>query len=106
MCTRVRSKHDDALPIIIGRINFRFHARDFNLVMAPTTKGASLPFWATLDGAPLGDAHGDDADADGRSTLSDQRTYQLVRQSGPIAERTFEIEFDNSGIEAYCFTLG
>jgi len=38
--------------------------------------------------------------------LSDQRTYQLVRQSGPIAERTFEIEFDNSGIEAYCFTLG
>jgi len=74
--------------------------------MSPATRGASLPFRVTLDGQPLADDHGTDADADGTGMLSDQRTYQLVRQSGPIAERTFEIEFDNSGIEAYCFTLG
>jgi hypothetical protein len=29
-----------------------------------------------------------------------------VRQPGPIAERRFEIEFLDSGIEAYCFTFG
>jgi hypothetical protein len=38
--------------------------------------------------------------------VSDQRTYQLVRQSGVIADRRFEIEFLESGVEAYCFTFG
>jgi len=32
--------------------------------------------------------------------------YQLIRQTGPIADRVFEIEFLDSGIEAYCFTFG
>ena len=36
----------------------------------------------------------------------DQRTYQLIRQPGPIAARRFEIEFLDAGVEAYCFTFG
>jgi hypothetical protein len=32
--------------------------------------------------------------------------YQLVRQTGAIAERTVEIEFLDPGVRAYCFTFG
>jgi hypothetical protein len=38
--------------------------------------------------------------------VSDQRTYQLIRQPGPIAGRHFEIEFQEPGVRAYCFTFG
>ena len=43
---------------------------------------------------------------DGSGVLADQRTYQLIRQTGPIVERRFEIEFLDAGAEAYCFTFG
>jgi hypothetical protein len=49
---------------------------------------------------------GVDVDPDGRGVLRHQNTYQLVRQSGPIADRLFEIEFLEAGAEAYCFTFG
>ena len=42
----------------------------------------------------------------GRGTVTDQRTYQLIRQTGEIADRRFEIEFLDAGLEAYCFTFG
>jgi hypothetical protein len=32
--------------------------------------------------------------------------YQLIRQPGPITERTFEITFPGPGAQAYCFTFG
>jgi hypothetical protein len=51
-------------------------------------------------------AHGTDVDADGNGTLAQQRVYQLIRQPGPITERTFEITFLNPGAQAYCFTFG
>jgi len=89
-----------------AKIRFRFHARDLNLVMAPEQRGAALPFRVTLDGQPLAGNHGDDADADGNGTLSDQRTYQLIRQPEPIASREAEIEFLEAGAGAYCFTFG
>ena len=89
-----------------GRIAFRFHARDVNLVMGPASRGASIPFRVLLDGRPAEGAYGTDVDADGRGTVADQRTYQLIRQPGSIADRTFEIEFLEAGVEAYCFTFG
>ena len=45
-------------------------------------------------------------DASGGGTVDAQRTYQLIRQPGPISERLFEIEFLDAGVEAYCFTFG
>jgi thiol-disulfide isomerase/thioredoxin len=89
-----------------GRIAFQFHARDLNLVMGPSSHGASIPFRLFLDGQPATDAHGSDVNPDGRGTLSDQRTYQLIRQPGAIAHRLFEVEFLDAGVEAYCFTFG
>jgi thiol-disulfide isomerase/thioredoxin len=89
-----------------GRIAFRFQARDVNLVMGPAQRGTAIPFRVFLDGVSATAAHGSDVDADGTGTVTEQRTYQLIRQPAPIGERTFEIEFLDAGVEAYCFTFG
>jgi thiol-disulfide isomerase/thioredoxin len=89
-----------------GKIAFQLHARDLNLVMGPASRGSSIPFRVFLDGQPAADAHGTDVAPDGRGTVGNQRTYQLIRQSGSIADRRFEIEFLDAGVEAYCFTFG
>jgi hypothetical protein len=89
-----------------GGIAIRFHARDVNLVMGPPARGTSVPFRVLIDGDPPGAAHGTDVDGQGNGTVSEQRLYQLIRQPKPIADRQFEIEFLDSGVEAYCFTFG
>jgi len=89
-----------------GRIAFRFHARDVNLVMGPPTRGTDVPFRVLVDGEPPGAAHGLDVDEEGRGTLSRQRLYQLIRAPGSITDRTFELAFLAPGAEAYCFTFG
>jgi thiol-disulfide isomerase/thioredoxin len=89
-----------------GRIAFRFHARDVNLVMGPRSRDTPAPFRVLVDGEPPGAAHGLDVDERGHGTLSQQRLYQLVRERGSIADRTFEITFLAPGVEAYCFTFG
>ena len=88
-----------------GRIAFRFHARDAHLVMAGGGE-TPIPFRVLLDGEPLGPAHGVDVGEDGQGVLGEGRLYQLVRQQGPVRERTLEIEFSKPGAEAYVFTFG
>ncbi len=100
------ARHAAVLNEPSGRIAFRFHARDVNLVMGPASRGASIPFRVFLDGHLAGDAHGTDVAADGTGIVKDQQTYQLIRQPGRIEDRTFEIEFLDAGAEAYCFTFG
>jgi thiol-disulfide isomerase/thioredoxin len=87
-------------------IAFRFRARDVNLVMGPAAPGASIRFRVFLDGQLATDAHGTDVGDDGSGEIRDQRTYQLVRQSGEISDRLVQIEFLDAGVEAYCFTFG
>jgi hypothetical protein len=89
-----------------GRIAFRFHSRDVNLVLAPREPDASVPFRVLIDGEPPGDAHGLDVDEEGHGAVTRQRLYQLVRQRGSIADRTFEVSFLAPGVEAYVFTFG
>jgi thiol-disulfide isomerase/thioredoxin len=89
-----------------GRIAFRFHARDLHLVMGPAERGASIPFRVLVDGQAPNDAHGVDVGEDGSGTVTQQRLYQLIRQQGPVRERTFEITFLEPGVEAYAFTFG
>jgi hypothetical protein len=38
--------------------------------------------------------------------VTEHRLYQLVRQSGAIADHTFEIQFLDSGVQAFAFTFG
>jgi hypothetical protein len=89
-----------------GAIAFRFHARDVHLVLGPPARDASVPFRVLVDGEPPGDAHGLDVDAQGNGTVAQQRLYQLVRERDAITDRTFEITFLGSGVEAYVFTFG
>jgi thiol-disulfide isomerase/thioredoxin len=89
-----------------GRIAYRFHARDLHLVMGPAARGTSVRFRVLIDGRPPGAANGIDVDDQGNGTVSEQRLYQLVRQPKPIADRYFEIEFLDSGVEAFAFTFG
>jgi thiol-disulfide isomerase/thioredoxin len=89
-----------------GRIAYRFHARDVNLILGPASAGNSVRFRVLIDGKPPGTAHGADSDAQGNGAVSEQRLYQLVRQPGSIADRLFEIEFIDPGVEAFAFTFG
>ena len=95
-----------ALNTAGGRIAYRFHARDLHLIMGPVARGGAVPFRVLIDGRPPGASHGSDADEQGNGTVTGQRLYQLVRQPGPISERQFEIEFLDSGVEAFAFTFG
>jgi hypothetical protein len=47
-----------------------------------------------------------DVDEDGNGVLQHGRMYQLIRQVGPVGERTLEITFLEPGAEAYSFTFG
>jgi len=101
-----QKKQAIALQKANGRIALRFHARDLHLVMGPVVSGNTIRFRVLIDGKPPGAAHGGDIDAQGNGTLTEQRMYQLIRQPGPIADRTFEIEFLDPGAEAFAFTFG
>ncbi|WP_369349225.1 cytochrome c biogenesis protein DipZ [Stenotrophomonas sp. JAG2] len=89
-----------------GRIAFRFHARDLHLVLAPGEDGRPVRFRVRIDGLPPGAAAGGDVSADGEGRVDENRLYQLIRQSGAVQERTFEIEFLDPGVHAYAFTFG
>ncbi len=89
-----------------GVITYRFHARDLHLVLAPSTQGAPIRFRVKIAGAPPGVDHGVDVDAEGWGSVQEARLYQLVRQTGAVADRTFEIEFFDAGVRVYAFTFG
>jgi hypothetical protein len=89
-----------------GKIVYRFHARDLHLVLGPGSDGKPVRFKIMIDGQMPGDAHGTDVAPDGSGTVTEQRLYQLVRQSGDVADHTFTIEFSDPGVSAYAFTFG
>jgi thiol-disulfide isomerase/thioredoxin len=89
-----------------GRIVYRFHARDLHMVMGPAVAGSPVRFRVLIDGEPPVTAHGMDVDEQGNGIVTGQRMYQLIRQTGPIADHTFEIEFLDTGAEAFSFTFG
>lgn len=89
-----------------GTIAYRFHSRDLHLVMGPPAGARPVRFRVLLDGQPATSAHGADVDAQGNGVATEQRLYQLIRQQKPIADRLFQIEFLDPGIEAFSFTFG
>ena len=99
-------KHEIVLNENNGRIACRFHSRDLHLVMGPSVQGSSVRFRMLIDGHPPGASHGVDVDEQGNGTIIESRLYQLIRQPGPIVDRTFEIEFLQSAVAAYSLTFG
>jgi cytochrome c biogenesis protein CcdA/thiol-disulfide isomerase/thioredoxin len=87
-----------------ARITFRFHARDLHLVLG--APGHPVRFRVTIDGHAPENAHGADIDGQGHGTVTTQRLYQLLRQSGDIEDHTFSIEFLDPDVQVYAFTFG
>jgi len=94
------------LQVVPGKIVFRFHSRDLNLVLAPAKDGKPVRFVVRLDGAVPGENSGVDTAPDGFGEIREPRLYQLIRQKGRIVDRTFEIEFLDLGVQALDFTFG
>jgi len=94
------------LQAVPGKIVFRFHSRDLNLVLAPPKDGKPVRFVVRLDGAAPGENCGVDTAQDGFGEIRQPRLYQLIRQKGSIVDRTFEIEFVDPGVHALDFTFG
>jgi len=74
--------------------------------MGPAVPGTPVRFRVRIDSEPPGSAHGVDVDEQGNGTVTEPRMYQLIRQGKPIVDRQFEIEFLDSGVEAFSFTFG
>jgi thiol-disulfide isomerase/thioredoxin len=89
-----------------GRIAYRFHARDLNLVMSKSESGRPIRFRVLIDGEPPGAAHGLDVDREGNGTLDQPRLYQLIRQATPVSDKQFEILFLDPNAEVHAFTFG
>jgi cytochrome c biogenesis protein CcdA/thiol-disulfide isomerase/thioredoxin len=89
-----------------GSIAYRFSARDLHLVLGPRSDGKPVRFKVTVDGKAPGKDHGADIDPDGNGEIMTTRLYQLVRQTGAVEARNFEIRFLDPGAEAYAFTFG
>jgi cytochrome c biogenesis protein CcdA/thiol-disulfide isomerase/thioredoxin len=89
-----------------GHVVYRFHARDLHLVLGPASGGSPVRFRVTIDGAAPGNNHGADVDGNGDGAVTGQRLYQLLRQTGPIDDRTFEVRFLDPGVSVYAFTFG
>jgi len=102
---RVTREHAD-LQAAGGRVAFRFKGRDLHLVMGSGRSGATPRFRVRIDGQVPGADAGVDIDARGMGRIDGERLYQLVRQSGPVRERTFEIEFLDPGVQVFAFTFG
>ena len=75
-------------------------------MLGPTAIGTSVRFKVTIDGAAPGQSHGTDVDAAGNGVITEQRLYQLIRQTGVVSDHTFEIRFLGPGVQVYAFTFG
>ena len=100
------AKQYAALDKAGGRLTYRFHARDFHLVMGPGAPTSPVRFRLLVDGKAPGAAHGADVDERGFGIVNDQRLYQLVRQPQVIGDRLLEIEFLDPGIQVFAATFG
>jgi thiol-disulfide isomerase/thioredoxin len=89
-----------------GKIVFRFHSRDLHLVLSPPKDSKPVRFKVLLDGNAPGENCGSDSSPDGTGEVREPRLYQLIRQKGPVQDRTFEIEFLDPGVHALDFTFG
>jgi hypothetical protein len=63
-------------------------------------------FRVFIGGTPPNAAHGVDVDAQGNGTVITHQLYRLIRQTSPIVDRFFEIEYLDEGVEIFSFTFG
>jgi hypothetical protein len=76
------------------------------MVFGPAKNRQSVRFKVRLEGTAPGEDSGVDSDPDRAGEIQEPRLYQLIRHKGDIKDRTFEIEFFDSGVQAFSFTCG
>lgn len=77
-----------------------------NVYFVASAPEGSVKIKVTRDGGkPLGSAAGKDVSTSGEATISEDRLYHLVGDSG-YGIHTLEIKVQNAGLEAYTFTFG
>jgi hypothetical protein len=74
--------------------------------MTPRAGGRPVRFRVLIDGQEPGPAHGVDVDEQGNGVVAEPRMYQLIRKPGRVADRQFEIQFLDPGVEVFVFTFG
>jgi hypothetical protein len=74
--------------------------------LAPAKDAKPVRFVVRLDGAAPGENCGADTAPNGSGEIREPQLCQLIRQEGPILDRTFEIEFLDPGVHALAFTFG
>ena len=74
--------------------------------MGPRSITNKVHFRILIGGKSPAMDHGIDVDEEGIGIVTEQRLYHLIRQSEPIGDRVFEIEFLDPGVEAFAFTFG
>jgi cytochrome c biogenesis protein CcdA/thiol-disulfide isomerase/thioredoxin len=85
-------------------LDLRFKANKVFLVLKPSD-GVPKKVRVLIDGKEMPiEALGEDV-KDGSVTVDTDRLYSLANISGPLAEHTIRLEFED-GIEAYAFTFG
>ena len=101
-----KAEHERSVSQAPGaRLRMRFHARDLHMVMG-SASGKPVRFRVTMDGKAPGQDAGLNIAADGTGIVKDEGFYQLIRQKGAVADRTFEIEFLDPGAAVFTFTFG
>jgi hypothetical protein len=77
-----------------------------NLVMAPGTGGRTARFGFSSMGTHPVQLTASLWRSRATGRFAEPRMYQLIRQPLPIADRQFEIQFLDPGVEAFVFTFG
>ncbi len=92
----------DAAPATIA---ISFKAKQVNMVAAANH---SVPVTATLDGAPIEAAAGQDVTAGNASTVTvdEHRLYEIVDNPSGYERHTLRLTVEEPGLEAYTFTFG
>ncbi len=86
-----------------ARILFKYRAQDVYMVASGENP---VKIKVLRDGEMIGDAAGEDVDAEGNGSISADRLYKLIQDSDGQSEHTIEIQIEDSGLKAFTFTFG
>jgi thiol-disulfide isomerase/thioredoxin len=91
-----------ATPLGAASIVVRYHGKEVYFVAA---SGKSVRLRVLQDGVPVSMQRGEHVDAEGYTTIEEDRLYKLVNNPSS-EEHVLELQIPEGGLEAYTFTFG
>jgi Thioredoxin like C-terminal domain len=83
----------------------RARLEDALATLSGSQRAMALGAMPVIDGRPPGAAHAKDVDDRGNDRATGQRLYQLVRQPGPVSERSFDSTLLGPRVHAHAVTF-